>query len=77
MARRKRPITRPPAVAPPAGRPTTIRTRAAATEQIEASASVEELSAHYDYIRRDLIRIAVFAVVIFAGIFAARYVLPY
>jgi hypothetical protein len=38
--------------------------------------SAEELDTQYSYVRRDLLRIALWAVVLFALILASRYVIP-
>ena len=81
MARRRRDIARPPAVPPPTARSprATGRSRpessAESVEQAEAVMSAD-LNKQYAHVRRDLIRIAVLAVVVFGLIFASRFMIP-
>jgi hypothetical protein len=56
------------AAAPPRGRPS--------APQPTIAAPTEDLTVMYGHVRRDLRRIAVLAVVLFAVIYASQYVTP-
>ncbi len=74
MAKRKRRSRRRPAVpkstVAPRPRPTAA---ASAGPEAVPTASGDDLQARYSYVRRDLVRIAVTAIVLFAAILASQY----
>ncbi len=78
MARRRQPRSRPPSAQPPAGmvarpRPGTTDATRRVPASSPAPAAAEELSETYSYVKRDLARIGILAIVLLGGIILSQY----
>jgi hypothetical protein len=78
MARKRQPRSRPPTVPPPAGAAARPRPAAGGAPRrfpvaSPAPAATEELSETYSYVKRDLARIGILAVVLFGAIILSQY----